>query len=498
MVKKKAKTSKKLDVEKIVITGLVICLILLIAYALVNLDRIMPQADTDEGVVVATVNGIPLYESDVDKRHKYLSAQLGPAVTKEFVLNHSISQMVLLQEAEKQEITIDQDKIIAGVDEWIAGLMTQMSAGQLETLLSAQNMTVEEFRNDTIAMYIDDFIVFSLFNKTVFPFIDETQFVADTTVTDEEIEAYFNENKDFYDRIDASHILVCYTGTASCTAERTKEEAQTRINEVYDKLKNSAGFEELAREFSDGPSGPNGGSLGLFGKGQMVAEFEEAAYALKYPNQFSEPIETQFGFHIIKLNAIKSDLEDYKTEISMQLQFDKQQETQQELKVEQEKALAKYIRELRAESDIRVYTARPSLSKGIQATPGIQTFSMREGEVCTENGKPIIRLFSTTTCPHCKWITDAYEETVMEYVNQGKIVAYHWELDTEDNTLTSFKETYVPEEEKNLFVEFNPRRSIPTFVFGCKYYRIGNGYEQENDLNSEKREFKAIIEKLIA
>jgi len=70
-------------------------------------------------------------------------------------------------------------------------------------------------------------------------------------------------------------------------------------------------------------------------------------------------------------------------------------------------------------------------------------------------------------------------------------------LDTGDNTLTQTVETYVPEEEKKIYSEFNPGNTIPTFVFGCKYYRIGNGYEAENDLVSEKREFIAVINALL-
>jgi len=122
MAKKKTtktpkKKTKKLDVEKIIITGVVICLILLISYALVNLDVIMPKdSDEPERTVVASVNGMPLYEADVNKRLTYLRAQLGPAVTREFVLNHSINQMLLLQEAYDQNIEIDEQEVVDGVD----------------------------------------------------------------------------------------------------------------------------------------------------------------------------------------------------------------------------------------------------------------------------------------------------------------------------------------------------------------------------------------------
>lgn len=130
--------------------------------------------------------------------------------------------------------------------------------------------------------------------------------------------------------------------------------------------------------------------------------------------------------------------------------------------------------------------------------PGVATFSEKKGaEICKENGKPVVYLFSTTWCPHCQWIGKTFDEVVKKYVDQGKIVAYHWDVDVNDNTLTSEKETVVPAKDLAIYKEFNPGGSIPTFVFGCKYSRIGNGYEQQQDLKSEISEFEALINDMI-
>jgi len=125
------------------------------------------------------------------------------------------------------------------------------------------------------------------------------------------------------------------------------------------------------------------------------------------------------------------------------------------------------------------------------------TFTETSNEIETINGKPVIRLFSTTWCPHCVWIKGTFDSVAKEYVERGEIVAYHWELDTGDNTLTQEIETEIPESETNVFKAFNPRNSIPTFVFGGKYFRIGNGYESTGSLALEEKEFKELIEKLI-
>jgi thiol-disulfide isomerase/thioredoxin len=128
---------------------------------------------------------------------------------------------------------------------------------------------------------------------------------------------------------------------------------------------------------------------------------------------------------------------------------------------------------------------------------GIMTFDSVSGDICREDGKPVIRLFSTTWCPHCQWIGNTFDDVVQTYVDEGLIVAHHWEIDTGNDTLTNQIEQAVPDDEMAVFLEFNPRESIPTFVFGCKYYRSGTAYEQEDDLESEAAEFMAVIEALL-
>lgn len=85
-------------------------------------------------------------------------------------------------------------------------------------------------------------------------------------------------------KIKASHILV---------------EKQSQALKLAEELKAGASFSDLAKKYSTCPSGKRGGDLGQFGRGQMAKEFEQAAFALK-PGQVSDPVKTQFGYHIIK------------------------------------------------------------------------------------------------------------------------------------------------------------------------------------------------------
>jgi thiol-disulfide isomerase/thioredoxin len=127
----------------------------------------------------------------------------------------------------------------------------------------------------------------------------------------------------------------------------------------------------------------------------------------------------------------------------------------------------------------------------------VKTFRKTGDSICTVDGKPIVRLYSTTRCPHCVWIKETYDSVASEYMNAGKIAAHHWELDTKDDTLTENIETEVPAEERIIYQKYNPQGSVPTFVFGCRYVRVGNAYERANNLTAERQEFRNVIEALI-
>jgi thiol-disulfide isomerase/thioredoxin len=140
--------------------------------------------------------------------------------------------------------------------------------------------------------------------------------------------------------------------------------------------------------------------------------------------------------------------------------------------------------------------AASGISAGATKTEG--SFSVSSDEICAEDGKPLVILFSTTTCPHCKWIKKTFDSVAKEYADSGKIAAYHWEMDSNDNTLTSAKESKVPDDYANMFWKYSNNGAVPTFVFGCRYYRLGNAYETSNDLASEEKEFRRMMDLLAA
>ncbi len=137
-------------------------------------------------------------------------------------------------------------------------------------------------------------------------------------IIETEIEEYFNENKSKYDLPDStntSHILV---------------DDEELINEIHGKLlKNDIKFEDAAKEHSKCPSSQKGGELGMYPRGQMVPKYESVAFTLKV-GEISKPVKTQFGYHIIKLNAkekaMEAKFEDVKTQVTNEFRSKKQNE----------------------------------------------------------------------------------------------------------------------------------------------------------------------------
>ncbi len=104
--------------------------------------------------------------------------------------------------------------------------------------------------------------------------------------------------------ISVSHIMVKFPKEAS---DEDKQKAKTKISEIYDKQKSGQSFEELARQFSDDKqTSDRGGQLQPFKGGKLPKAFEDAAFALKEDGAISQPVETPYGWHIIKRNALKT------------------------------------------------------------------------------------------------------------------------------------------------------------------------------------------------
>lgn len=174
----------------------------------------------------------------------------------------------------------------------------------------------------------------------------ETEFASKTSVSEAESRSFYDKNLDKFKRdetVKASHILVGVDSTASAD---DKKKARETAEKLRKELVGGADFAVLAKGNSTCPSSQQGGDLGFFGKGQMVPPFEKAVFALK-PGEISDVVETQFGYHIIKLTernpAATTAFSDVKAKIEEYLKGQKVNE-----------AIQKYLADARKSAKIEI------------------------------------------------------------------------------------------------------------------------------------------------
>lgn len=124
------------------------------------------------------------------------------------------------------------------------------------------------------------------------------------TISDEDLMKVYESKKNEYEQVSAKHILIAFKGSPAAQSgkpELTEEQAKAKAAELRKQILAGGSFEEIAKKESDDTgSGANGGDLGEFNRGQMVPEFEKAAFEAK-AGEVTEPVRTQYGYHLIKV-----------------------------------------------------------------------------------------------------------------------------------------------------------------------------------------------------
>lgn len=273
---------------------------------------------------VAVVNGTVINQAEFDNEmNRFLERlqrtgrfpnDLERSQIKKRVLENLIARELLYQESQKKGVKVDQKEIEAQLTALKGRFPSEV---EFKKALSTMNLTEAELR----FQFERDLAIRKLFDD---------QIGGKSVVSEKESRAYYDSNLESFkksEQVRASHILIKVDPGAD---EAKKAEARTKIESLQAKLKNGEDFGALAKEYSEGPSGPKGGDLGFFGRGQMVKPFEETAFTMK-PGQVSGMVETRFGYHLIMVieRTPESTLsyEEVKDRLEQYLKQQKAQET---------------------------------------------------------------------------------------------------------------------------------------------------------------------------
>jgi len=312
---------------------------LLIVLALVTLVSPAYAAESQSAEQkVAVVNGTVLKQAELDSEtNRYLDRlqrtgrfpnDLERSQIKKQVLENLIARELLYQESQKKGIKVDQQEI----DAQLTGLKGRFpNEAEFKNALSRNNLTEADLRSQ----FERDLAIKKLLDGQIGDKI---------AVSEKETRAYYDSNLETFkkpEQVRASHILIKVDPGAD---EAKKAEARKKIESLQTKLKKGEDFGALAKEYSEGPSGPKGGDLGFFGRGQMVKPFEETAFAMK-PGQVSDMVETNFGYHLIMVSDRTPEGTIPYEEVKDRLQqFLKQQKVQE--------AIAQYVETLEGKAKI--------------------------------------------------------------------------------------------------------------------------------------------------
>jgi peptidyl-prolyl cis-trans isomerase C len=244
--------------------------------------------------VLAKVNGEPVNKSDFDRLVKSMELGNGPIPTerRDEVLRGALDQLVtytvMKQEASSRKIPVTDAEVEGRIKEMQGQFPSE---AEFQKALAARSMTPEQFRADTkVDMMIGKML--------------ETEVAGTDVANDAEAKDFYAKNPDKFmqgESVRASHILIMANEKST---EAEKKAARTKIEGVLKRAKAGEDFAALAKEHSQDGSAQQGGDLNFFRRGQMVPPFEQAAFSLK-PGEISDVVETQFGYHIIKVTERK-------------------------------------------------------------------------------------------------------------------------------------------------------------------------------------------------
>ena len=276
--------------------GISIAVLTLIVGAFAFNGWALNQEDGKDGVLV-TVNDVKITRGEVDKR---IAVMLGPQAETlppeklteirhqldQRALDSMIAEALLTKEVEKQNVVIKNEEVDEALTQLKESLPPEV---KLEEYLKTIDLTEKDLRESVGK------------NLRIKKLIEQQ--VADIAVpSDKEIEAFYADNAEKFqvpESVEARHILIALKPEDDEAAKAQKKVKAEKIREQLVEKKGE-NFEAIAAEVFDCPSKSKGGKLGVFGRGQTVPAFENAAFSQKV-GEIGPVVETSFGYHVIEV-----------------------------------------------------------------------------------------------------------------------------------------------------------------------------------------------------
>ena len=249
--------------------------------------------------VIAVVGNDIITESDFQYQVQLYARQnqlseINPYIAQQ-IFQSMMTNKILLAKAEQDSIIVTEDEALRELDQRLKGMIAQV--GSEEKLVEVYGMPLPK-----IKLLLKDELVKSIKIDR----IKRKKFPGGMKVSDKEVRDFYNTYKDSLpdqsDEYELAHIIM-----ARKISDAEKNAAKSFALELLDSVKQGKDFSEIARKYSaDSMSAIQGGDLGYAKKGTFVKEFEESVFSMQ-PGEISELVETQFGYHIIKLNEKQGD-----------------------------------------------------------------------------------------------------------------------------------------------------------------------------------------------
>jgi len=249
--------------------------------------------------IVAKVGTDIILLSDLQKQLAQMQQAkvLTPDTDPQDVLNEMVEQKLMLQKARDLNVKVDDARIKSMAERYLKQVKSRYDT---EAAFTADLKKSKLTESDLLKYYVDMLTESALTEQLVDKYISTK-----VKVSEPEMQAFYTATKDSLAIKPVSWKLGMIMREIK-PGKNAQAEKLAQLKEIQQRLKNGEDFAALASAESDCPSKEVGGDLGFFKRGMMVKPFEDAAFALQ-PGEISDIVESQFGYHIIKLEEIKGD-----------------------------------------------------------------------------------------------------------------------------------------------------------------------------------------------